>query len=145
MLYCLLGSSIKFQGHTGWKINDLNPIRVRLLGRSQLSKSLRFALFSYMYTYWINDFWFHDDQLGSIHELLHSIPPPLCRLFDTKPLSKPMLDYLQLAAFTTMYMTISTAEWRPFCPWEVTSRNDGIRRMFYIIFMFSITNKWRRI
>ena len=32
-----LGSSIKFQGHTGWKIDYLNPIWVRLLGRSQLS------------------------------------------------------------------------------------------------------------
>ena len=32
-----LGSSIKFQGHTGWKIDDLNPIWVRLLSRSQLS------------------------------------------------------------------------------------------------------------
>ena len=30
-------SSIKFQSHTGWKINDLNPIWVRLLGWSQLS------------------------------------------------------------------------------------------------------------
>ena len=30
-------SSIKFQGHTGWKIYDLTPIWVRLLGRSQLS------------------------------------------------------------------------------------------------------------
>ena len=30
-------SSIKFQGHAGWKIDDLNPIWVRLLGRSQLS------------------------------------------------------------------------------------------------------------
>ena len=37
MPYCFLGSSIKFQGHTGWKIDDLNPIWVRLLGRSQLS------------------------------------------------------------------------------------------------------------
>ena len=35
--YCFLGSSIKFQGHTGWKIDDLNPIWVRLLCRSQLS------------------------------------------------------------------------------------------------------------
>ena len=35
--YCFLGSSIKFRGHTGWKINDLNSIWVRLLGRSQLS------------------------------------------------------------------------------------------------------------
>ena len=30
-------SSIKFQGHTGWKIDDLNPIWVRILGQSQLS------------------------------------------------------------------------------------------------------------
>ena len=37
MPYCFLGSSIKCQGHTGWKIDDLNPIWVRLLGRSQLS------------------------------------------------------------------------------------------------------------
>ena len=29
--------SIKFQGHTGWKIDDLNPVWVILLGRSQLS------------------------------------------------------------------------------------------------------------
>ena len=28
-------SSIKFYGHTDWKINDLNPIWARLLGRSQ--------------------------------------------------------------------------------------------------------------
>ena len=32
-----LGSSIKYQGHMGWKIDDLNPVWVRLLGRSQLS------------------------------------------------------------------------------------------------------------
>ena len=37
MPYCFFGSSIKFQGHTGWKIDDLIPIWVRLLGRSQLS------------------------------------------------------------------------------------------------------------
>ena len=36
--YYFSGSSIKFQGHTGWKINNFNPIWVRLLG-------LRFALF----------------------------------------------------------------------------------------------------
>ena len=37
MPYCFGGSSIKFQGHTGWKIEDLNPVWVRILGRSQLS------------------------------------------------------------------------------------------------------------
>ena len=34
--YCFVRSFIKFQGHTGWKIDD-NLIWVRLLGRSQLS------------------------------------------------------------------------------------------------------------
>ena len=37
MPYCFSRSFIKFQGHTGWLIDDLNPIWVRLLGRSQLS------------------------------------------------------------------------------------------------------------
>ena len=37
MPYCFSRSSIKFQGHTGRRIDDLNPIWVRLLGRSQLS------------------------------------------------------------------------------------------------------------
>ena len=36
---CFSRSSIKFQGHTGWFIDDLNPIWVRLLGQSQLSNS----------------------------------------------------------------------------------------------------------
>ena len=37
MHYYFSGSSIKFLGQTGWKIDDLNPIWVRLLSRSQLS------------------------------------------------------------------------------------------------------------
>ena len=35
--YYFGGSSINFQGDTGWKIDNLNPIWVRLLGRSQQS------------------------------------------------------------------------------------------------------------
>ena len=35
--YYLSRSSIKIKGNTAWKINDLNPIWVRLLGQSQLS------------------------------------------------------------------------------------------------------------
>ena len=35
--YNFVRSSIKFQGHTGWKIDNFNPIWVRLLGRLQLS------------------------------------------------------------------------------------------------------------
>ena len=37
--YCFSRSSIKFQGHTGCKIDDFNPIWVRLQGRSQLSNA----------------------------------------------------------------------------------------------------------
>ena len=40
MPYCFLGSSIKFQDHTGWKIDEFNPIWVRLPGQSQLSNPL---------------------------------------------------------------------------------------------------------
>ena len=35
--YYFSSSYIKFQGHTGWKIDDLDQIWARLLGRSQLS------------------------------------------------------------------------------------------------------------
>ena len=35
--YYFSRSSIKFQGHTGWKIDDLDQIWLRLLGGSQLS------------------------------------------------------------------------------------------------------------
>ena len=35
--YYFSKSSIEFQGHTGWKIDNLYPIWVRLLGRLQLS------------------------------------------------------------------------------------------------------------
>ena len=35
--YYFSRSCIKFQGHTGWKIDDLDQIWARLLGRSQLS------------------------------------------------------------------------------------------------------------
>ena len=44
-----LRSSIKFQGHTDGKINDFNPIWVRLLGLSQIKKSLSFALFFFTF------------------------------------------------------------------------------------------------
>ena len=37
MPYCFPRSSIKLQGHTSWKIDDLDQIWARLLGRSQLS------------------------------------------------------------------------------------------------------------
>ena len=33
--YYFSRSSIKFQGHTGWKIDNFNPVWVRLLGRWQ--------------------------------------------------------------------------------------------------------------
>ena len=53
MPYCFLGSSIKFQGHEGWKIDKFNPIWVRLLGWSQLSNP------SDLPCYWRNNAWNH--------------------------------------------------------------------------------------
>ena len=44
--YCFWRSSVKFQGHTGWKIDDLNPVWVRLPGRSQLSNPSDLPCFS---------------------------------------------------------------------------------------------------
>ena len=46
--YCFLGSSIKIHGHTGWKIDNLNPVWVRLLGRSQLSNPSDLPCFNNM-------------------------------------------------------------------------------------------------
>ena len=51
MPYCCLGSSIKYQGHTGWKIDDLNPVWVRLLGRSQLSNPSDLPCYFLKWTY----------------------------------------------------------------------------------------------
>ena len=48
--YCLSRSSIKFQGHTGWKIDDLNPIWVRLIWRLQLSNSSDLSCFKLIVT-----------------------------------------------------------------------------------------------
>ena len=50
--FCFSKSSIKFQGHTGQKIEDLNPIWVRLLGRSQLSNPSDLPSFTMSY-HWI--------------------------------------------------------------------------------------------
>ena len=41
--YCFPRSSIKFQGHTGWKIDDLDQIWARLQGQSQLSNPSDFC------------------------------------------------------------------------------------------------------
>ena len=51
MPYCFLGSSIKFQGHTGWKIDDINPIWLRLLSRSQLSNPSDLPCWIIMFTF----------------------------------------------------------------------------------------------
>ena len=54
----------QFQSHTGWKIDDLNPIWVRLLGRSHLSNStdlpcLKFGrpFVAFFRTNWANLLW----------------------------------------------------------------------------------------
>ena len=43
--YCSCMSFIKYQGHTGWKINDLNPILSKTTRLVAAIKSIRFTLF----------------------------------------------------------------------------------------------------
>ena len=58
--YCFVRSYIKLQGHTGWKIDYLNPIWVRLLGRSQLSNPSDLP-------YWHKFAWLHWIHIPNIH------------------------------------------------------------------------------
>ena len=101
-------SSIKFQGHTGWKIDDLNPIWVRLLGRSQLSNPLDLPCFlintfSYFFVNTVINVstMLLNSSLSSAAYISQWIGSTLvqimaCRIFGAKPLSKPMLGYHQL-------------------------------------------------
>ena len=43
--YCISRSSIKFEGHMDWKIDDLNPILSKITRLVAAIKSRRFALF----------------------------------------------------------------------------------------------------
>ena len=43
--YCFSRSSIKFQGHRDWKIDDLNPILNKITRLVRAIKSIRYALF----------------------------------------------------------------------------------------------------
>ena len=49
--YYFSRSSIKFQGHRGWKIDNLNPIWVRLLGRWQLSNPSDLPCLNHIHTW----------------------------------------------------------------------------------------------
>ena len=75
--YDFLRSYIKFQGHTGWKIDDLDQILARLLGRSQLSNPsdlpcfilsnslwVIFVTFSYIATLLGSFLWKFDTSVG---------------------------------------------------------------------------------
>ena len=86
--YCFPRSSIKFQGHTGWKIDDLDQIWARLLGRSQLSNPSDLpCLFSFRYytpeCYYLTlTQWWYFSFLdnGSYYDSLQLHPPisPFC-------------------------------------------------------------------
>ena len=65
-----------------------------------------------------------------------------CRLYGAKPLSSQMLCYCQLDpkeqtsvikvqhfSFTKMYLKISSAKWRPFCPGVMSLRNAMMNRL----------------
>ena len=77
--YCFSRSSIKLQGHKGWQIDDLNPIWVSLLGRSQLSNPsdlpccyggvhersplhTRYYRLSHCWTFFINALWYSTSE-----------------------------------------------------------------------------------
>ena len=53
--YCFSRSSMKFLGDTGCKIDDLNPIRVRLQGQSQLSNPSYLPCFIISYILYSNN------------------------------------------------------------------------------------------
>ena len=123
--YCFWRSSVKFQGHTGWKIDDLDPIWVRLLGRSQLSNPSDLPCYyssppiaTYMRQW-----------TGSA-----LVQVMACCLFGTKPLPEPMLVYCQLYSWEQISVKFKSEfyhfhsrkciwnchlpNWQPFCPGE---------------------------
>ena len=60
VLFCFSMSSISFQCYKGWKIDDFNPIWVRLLGWSQLSNPSNlpcFTMFTSTQLYLDRGFW----------------------------------------------------------------------------------------
>ena len=68
-----LRSSIKFQGHKVWKIDDFNPIWVRLLGLSQLPNPSDFPcwkIFLKMSSVKWWPFWPDGDELTSIYLMI---------------------------------------------------------------------------
>ena len=54
VMNCFSRSSVKFQGHRGWKIDDFNPIWVRLLGWSQLSNPPDLPCSTQICSLWFN-------------------------------------------------------------------------------------------
>ena len=71
MLYCSSRSSIKFLCHTGWKIDDFNPIWVRSLGRSQLSNPSDLPCFFHISYKWTT--WFKGGLLQTVSTNFHSL------------------------------------------------------------------------
>ena len=55
--YCFPRSSIKFQGHKGQKIDDLDQIWARLLGRSQLSNPSDLPCFNRIHCTCWHEYW----------------------------------------------------------------------------------------
>ena len=65
MPYYFSRSSIKFQGHTDWKIDYLNPIWVTLLDRSPLSNPSDLFCYKVIWN-WMKLWWAH----RNVHETL---------------------------------------------------------------------------
>ena len=128
--YYFSRSYIKFQGHTGWKIDDLDQICARLLGRSQLSNlsdlpCLRSSIKFLGHMGWkisdLNKVWI---RLLGWSQL--SIPSDLPCLFSCKMIKQKQLEnHLVLlchfceAPFLLVKHTVTwiTWNWHSYCCW----------------------------
>ena len=96
--YNFSGSSIKFWGHTGWKIDVSNPIWVRLLGRSQLSNPSDLPCFNIEFPIeGLPTRFLPDSQTTTIRVFISFalfLPVSDCGLVDSKMLKKNQITML---------------------------------------------------
>ena len=110
--YCFWRSSVKFQGHTGWKIDDWNPIWVRLLGRSQLSNPSDLP-------------WYNHVRREDKHLCYHVRCWPSCTLFG-------QISILSCTLLSVMYVAMSN---------EIRLKSAPLLLFFLLFFMFSQRSK----
>ena len=82
--YCFPRPSIKFQGHKGQKIDDLDQIWARLLGRSQLSNPSDLPCLNLQTTFSTEDFDIWKDVLKIKFVLNGAVDKVITELFTQK-------------------------------------------------------------